>query len=326
MKELTKNFLLLFCTLLVIFLLIEVALRVKMNPLPKDTGQMHILVNDSRVYTLNPNAEGLSANNIYHINSLGFRDYEFSLEKPQNTIRIAAIGDSYTFGKGVALEYTYPKLLQRKLGNTDRKVEVLNFGVYGYNTIQEYWMIKEKALAFNPDMIIILYTLNDPAPAITLKESNQNKIKLFLTEHIYTYRFLARAYWVYKSKSSGRIGEFEYALHNQSSQGWKDTINAFRLISEISKQNNITILLFIQPDLYSLGNYPFADLNYQVMHSAEQEGLKAFDLLPYFKNIDEKTLWIDRFEDRHPNEKGHEIIANAMFEILKQEVYINEYE
>jgi len=270
-------------------------------------------------YALNPNANGLSANNPYSINSLGFRDYEYALEKPEGVFRIIAIGDSYTFGKGIALEYTYPKLLEKKLRGLGKRIEVLNFGVYGYNTVQEYWMIKEKAILFHPDMIIILYTLNDPAPAITLKESKQNKFKLFLTEHIYTYRLVAKAYSIYKLNDSERIDRYDYMLHNESFEGWKNTVVAFRQISDLSKENNITTLMFIQPELYSLDNYPFVDLHYQVKHSAEVEGLHTFDLLPYFKGKNEKSLWINRFEDRHPNEKGHEIIASGIFDILKEE-------
>lgn len=51
------------------------------------------------------------------INSRGFRDYEYTIEKPQNTYRIIVLGDSFTFGLGVELNETYPKLLEESINN-----------------------------------------------------------------------------------------------------------------------------------------------------------------------------------------------------------------
>ena len=68
------------------------------------------------------------------VNSAGFRDREFDRERRAGTVRIAALGDSVTFGYGVALEESFPKVLERILNETRPGHEVLNFGVGGYNT------------------------------------------------------------------------------------------------------------------------------------------------------------------------------------------------
>jgi hypothetical protein len=81
------------------------------------------------------------------------------LEKLNNTIRIAAIGDSFTFGMFVELEDTWPKILERELNknkkNNSIKYEVMNFGVPGYNFEHYIENIKLKVLNYNPDIIII---------------------------------------------------------------------------------------------------------------------------------------------------------------------------
>jgi hypothetical protein len=57
-------------------------------------------------YELTPNASGLAWGTQVKINSLGFRDKEYELNKG-NKYRIIAIGDSITFGNYLLLEDTY---------------------------------------------------------------------------------------------------------------------------------------------------------------------------------------------------------------------------
>ena len=70
------------------------------------------------------------------INSDGFRDKEYPLEKSKNTFRIIILGDSVTSGFGVENNESYPEILEAKLNalNNGINYEVLNFGVWGYGT------------------------------------------------------------------------------------------------------------------------------------------------------------------------------------------------
>ena len=96
------------------------------------------------------------------INSDGFRDKEYPIEKPDKTFRIITLGDSFMFGLGVELEDSYPKQLEAMLNkNSPIKYEVLNFGVPGYNTKQEVEMLNEKGLKYSHDAVIIGYLGND---------------------------------------------------------------------------------------------------------------------------------------------------------------------
>ena len=47
-------------------------------------------------------------------NSLGFRDYEYSLNK-NSKYRILVLGDSFTFGWGVEIENTWIKVLEKEV-------------------------------------------------------------------------------------------------------------------------------------------------------------------------------------------------------------------
>ena len=97
------------------------------------------------------------------LNSYGFRDAEYDLEPTKDTIRIAIVGDSFTFGYGLEnQEDTYVKQLEKILNaNSRQKYEVLNFGTSGANILDVYWLLKYKILEFNPDIVIYGFFPND---------------------------------------------------------------------------------------------------------------------------------------------------------------------
>lgn len=91
-----------------------------------------------------------------NINSHGLRDVEHEFEKPEDTYRILILGDSFMEAYQVPLEESFPRQLSRRLG---KKVEVINLGVGGYGTVQQYLAFREKGLRYDPDLVLLgLYT------------------------------------------------------------------------------------------------------------------------------------------------------------------------
>jgi lysophospholipase L1-like esterase len=92
------------------------------------------------------------------INSAGFRDIERSIAKPPGTLRVAVIGDSFTEGLQVAQEETFTAVAERTLercgATAARRVEVLNFGVSSYGTAQELILLRDRVLAYRPDVVV----------------------------------------------------------------------------------------------------------------------------------------------------------------------------
>jgi lysophospholipase L1-like esterase len=94
------------------------------------------------------------------INSHGFRDHEVP---PRNTevYRVAAIGDSYTYGWGVELTESWPKVLEKDLRRAGIDVEVLNIGQPG-NTTDRYAVVAERAIKqLSPDLVLIAVLQTD---------------------------------------------------------------------------------------------------------------------------------------------------------------------
>ncbi len=92
------------------------------------------------------------------INEDGMREAPASREPergPGARRRIAVLGDSFTWGIGVADEDRFTERLER-----DRGVEVLNFGVSGYAPIQ-YALMIDDVMAFSPDVVVVAFCLGN---------------------------------------------------------------------------------------------------------------------------------------------------------------------
>ncbi|MEH2171909.1 SGNH/GDSL hydrolase family protein [Nostoc sp.] len=99
-------------------------------------------------------------------NSEGFHDREHSPVKPENTIRIALLGDSFTEARQLPQTQGVAAVIERELKNcptlAGRDVEVMNFGVNGYGTDQELITLQEKVWNYSPDLILLnFYPGND---------------------------------------------------------------------------------------------------------------------------------------------------------------------
>lgn len=98
------------------------------------------------------------------LNSLGYRNSEFTKEKREGSTRILIIGDSMTFGWGVSDEETYPYLLEKFLQSTgNSNVEVINGGyVGGLSPDTFYVYLKNSGIQLKPDIVILnLFVWND---------------------------------------------------------------------------------------------------------------------------------------------------------------------
>ena len=103
-------------------------------------------------------SEGYSSNVI---NSRGLRDREHALDKPTDTFRIAILGDSFSEAFQVAQENTFWSVLERELQAKpefkNRNVEVINFGVSGFGTIQEWQMLEHYVGDYAPDLVLLAF-------------------------------------------------------------------------------------------------------------------------------------------------------------------------
>ena len=110
-------------------------------------------------------------------NSIGLRGKEISSTKPENTIRIAVLGDSFTAAVQVPLEKTFVKRIEAELESCEafkgKKIETINFGVDGYGTAQEFLTLRKKVRQYQPDIVVLAFFIgNDVIDNSRKLESN----------------------------------------------------------------------------------------------------------------------------------------------------------
>ena len=127
------------------------------------------------VYELKPDLDTCYYRVRVRTNSEGLRTpASYRRPKPVDVYRILLLGDSQTFGQGVAYEDTFGQLLARELARTTPKIEVVNTGVDGYNTAQEAAHLAAYGMSYQPDCIIILFIRNDlELPGFMLKARDE---------------------------------------------------------------------------------------------------------------------------------------------------------
>lgn len=94
------------------------------------------------------------------MNSHGYRDKEWQLAKPDNTYRIAVLGDSYVEALQVESEKTFLSKTEHDLNsifNGDYHVELMNFGHSGYTQSHELIQLKREVSKFSPDLVVLFF-------------------------------------------------------------------------------------------------------------------------------------------------------------------------
>lgn len=340
--------------LLVLFLAGELALRIayardqaqggdlqdrleksKQLTLAENTGELGLagLVQASRfpdiVYELKPGLVGKFRNRTVSVNSAGFRGREYPLAKPPNTYRIAAVGDSVMFGWGVRDHETYLSVLEAELNALPQPrpdYEVLNFSVPGYNTAMEVATVEHKALAYDPDLILIHFVNNDWG----IPKFMQKPREPFTFRRSYLWELIrTRLGWWEEQRETRLVG---YKLSSVDDPEMRDAIlsqygfmvgpegftAAMSRLHDLAEARELPVILI-------LGHIKGEQRDYVVAVAQAME-FQVLDMKPYTYEVLEAHGVPDQPKardrilrvapgDSHPSPFGHRIFAGA---ILRQ--------
>lgn len=156
-KVVLQNFLLLFCSILFAFGILEVGLRFVPSNLEAETP-LWIPYEYKMLNARINNAHDAKAK----LNRHGFNDKDHPLRKTAGTIRIAVLGDSFIWGVGVEEQVIWTRKLERLLNQNGRKVEILNFGKPGWSTLDQYRFLKTDGSHYGFDLLLVNFVVNDP--------------------------------------------------------------------------------------------------------------------------------------------------------------------
>ncbi len=255
-----------------------------------------------------PDTSGIYMGVPVSINSAKLRDREMPLAKPAGMIRIAMVGDSFTFGWGVRVEDTMAKMLEAKLnaGLPAPRFEVVNFGVGNYNTSMEVASFLHDGYRFQPNVVILNYFINDAEE--TPKRGNN-----VLAEHSYAAVYIAGLVDVvmrtYFGKSDWRA--YYDGLYETDAPGWRRARQAIADLAGFCRERGIGLLVVNLPELHQLDPYPFERVTAAIGALAAKERVPFLDLLPAIRGHEPLSLWVTP-TDPHPNATANRAFTDAI--------------
>lgn len=270
----------------------------------------------------------------YKHNSLGFRDIEHTIKKPEGIYRILGLGDSFTYGVGVKFEETYLYKLEKLLNNRQGihpRIEIIKMGIPRFFPEVERLVLQHYGLQFQPDLILVGFLPNDITDtymgigAISvakngyLKTTEAEKLGevgtwLYVNSHL--FRRVLSSYVSNAIKNKYPIyWDDIYKPNGYHEKDWRKLELEYKKMIELASQINAKIGFIYIPqkgpwdDAHS---YP----SRRLYKYSKDNGVTFIDNLPAIKNasIKGEELYYDK--DGHCNSEGHRVIAETVYSKL----------
>lgn len=244
------------------------------------------------------------------INRWGMRDQDYEQVPAPGTYRIAMTGPSFVMGYGVGDREGFEWLLEDRLnkentGDPYSKYEILNFAVPGYSAIQDLMVLEQKALPFEPNAFFFM-----------AHQREEESVVLYLADRISVgadlpYEDLTKLARQAGVKPGMTKAEAERVLKPYGTEilSW-----TYQRIAEESRAHGMVPVWIFMPTLEN----PLRPEEVDHLKSvAEESGFIVLDLSDAYQNEDPNSL-IVAYWDKHPNAKGHSLIAEDLYHKLHE--------
>jgi lysophospholipase L1-like esterase len=330
----------------------ELALRTVYEPPPVwIQPQTRHLESPLLGWVLPPSTQSFTIDKPVSVNSLGLRDDEIPLKKPDGETRILCLGDSFTFALGVGFEELYVQKLETILNrrHPDRRFQVINAGVAGYNTRQELIYLLTQGLQLEPDLITIGFYFNDligndaPLPDLALprhsprgnlhdrepKKAIPKSVRDLLRSSVLLYRTVTglKAFRASLGPPPTAYHELQRALLsgdiNSVEPRWLETEGRLSELAEVGRSHGIPILLMGFPGEMQIRLLPESSWGNRLAQAAERAQLLLVDL--EFDYRDALAAGENPYlpYDLHPSAHGMKIAAERLYEAILEGDYLH---
>lgn len=259
-------------------------------------------------YELVPSKKDILKRATFITNRWGMRDDEYALEKPPSTYRIAMIGGSVTQGTGVDHEQTFEYLLEKRLNREqpagpEVKYEILNFAVGGYNILQQVFLLEEKGYAFSPDALFCINHARDlPRMVKFLLETPVELVPYDEIRHL-----------MEKAGAGEDDSNNNKLARRMNRQAKKMIFWAYSRIVNGCRERGILPVWIALPSEAGMNDKKAAG---ELEELARLAGFFTLNLADAYEGHTTVSLQVAPW-DKHPNEIGHRILADRIYEALR---------
>lgn len=271
-------------------------------------------------------------------NSLGFRSPEIPSRKGPGVLRVLCLGDSQTFGNGVAQDRTYAARLQARMAAREGAppVEVINTGVQGWDPVQEVDLLERVTPLMEPDVVILGMNLNDMGDAVRthkeqlidtrtgefardgLKKWTPYRLIYFLKRS----RLVTLAYWRLELlQGGGKANPLNSVLEGVTpasyEEGWRIIEAALRRARDLASAQGFRLIVFPIPAAQEFrGDYPREQYRSRVLALAGRVGAERFDPTPALKAMGGGFERYFIMWDGHISSEAHDVIASMLADLI----------
>lgn len=249
------------------------------------------------------------------LNSLGYRDREWTGELVAGKTKVMVVGDSFVEGTGIEnLADRFPDRLGQLLGPD---YAVINLGKGGAHTGQELDAVVDYPYA--PDILILSYFVNDiegVAGAIGEQQPPRHEISpvlLPLVRNSYAFNFL---YWrLYRLSRIGQPDEkweWQRGLYSNPEAWWRHQQQLLAFY-EGTQSEQIPFIVVVFPSMSD----PEASLaaTQPVLNLYRNLGVPTLDVAELIHDIPVKER-IATPVDPHPSELVHQRVAETLYKMF----------
>ncbi len=252
-------------------------------------------------------------------NSQGFRDVEHSWRRPEGVLRIVGIGDSFTYGVGVALEKTYLARLEAMLnGRGQGEVEIVKLGVSRYWPEAERLMLEHYGLRYEPQLVLVGVLPNDVFDTRTGPGAIKVSKGFLVTRQ--AERLGAGVQWLYTHSYAARAilsrllrGRQVKTVENLEDV-WQQIHAEHRKMVQLARRAGAATVFVHIPQKPPWG-HGATDMPRRLRQFCDDEDCLFIDVLPEMRQHPEPdSLYYP--QDGHCTEAGYEIVARVIHQGL----------
>ena len=245
------------------------------------------------------------------INRWGMRDQDYEQIPAEGTYRVALMGPSFVMGLGVADNEGFEWLLEERLnreyaGDLHARYEILDFAVPGYSAIQDLLLLEQKAVTFQPNALFFM-----------AHQREEESVVLYLADRLALESDLPYPDLIELARQAGvKPGATkDEAARLLQPHGTEILSWTYRRIVEVSRENGIVPVWIFMP---TLENALHEEEITRLKRIAEESGFIVLDLSHAYDDQDLDSLVV-AYWDKHPNAKGHSLIAEDLYRQLREE-------
>jgi GDSL-like Lipase/Acylhydrolase family len=257
------------------------------------------------------------------MNARGYRDRERVIPKPAGVHRVLSLGDSFAWGFGVEYDDAYPQRVERGLlRHRHEPWEVVNLALRGMNSVQEAAQLTGEGFAYEPDVVVLGYVLNDSEDS---EAAESRRVDDWVETAHRPPQFWQRSALgrlvgdrIYATRENRRRVADYLSMYDDKAPGWVAGQQALRTMAARCRERGVPFVVVIFPLFANPldDGYPFRSIHEKVAQVAGQAGAKVVDLLPAYRGLRWDLLVVNGAEDEHPNEIAHRIAAGVVLRAL----------